>query len=193
MQETTSTPRASRARERLLETACALFYAEGIRAVGVERVVSEAKVTRATFYRHFPGKDELVRAYLEREHERITAMLAAAAASATGPRHLLELALAGVVAYISDCGFRGCAFINASAEYTDPAHPVRQVIQLHRTWFYGALRELLIANDHPDPGGGARALVLLRDGATVGASLDELEPVRAAFLAAARAVCGLTA
>src|SRR5688500_20167482 len=63
--------RPSEARERLLNTATAIFYSAGIHSVGVERIVAEAKVTRATFYRHFPGKEDLVAAYLERIHQHI--------------------------------------------------------------------------------------------------------------------------
>ena len=65
-----SLQRPSAARSRILATADRLFYAEGIRAVGVDRVVSEAKVTRATFYRHFPSKDHLITAYLAGRLER---------------------------------------------------------------------------------------------------------------------------
>ena len=64
---TPSRPRTSEARERLLRTAAGLFYREGIHAVGVDRVLAEAEVTRATMYRHFPGKEALVAAYLDLE------------------------------------------------------------------------------------------------------------------------------
>ncbi len=62
---------ASAARERLLRTASDLFYREGIHAVGVDRIVAEAGVTRATFYRHFPSKEDLVEAYLGVEDANI--------------------------------------------------------------------------------------------------------------------------
>src|ERR1700754_4322833 len=59
----------SEARLRLLNTAPRIFYAEGIHSVGIDRIVAEAKVTRATLYRHFPGKEELVVAYLQAVHQ----------------------------------------------------------------------------------------------------------------------------
>ena len=57
-------------RQRLLDTATRLFYAEGIRAVGIDRIIAEAGVAKATFYNHFPSKDDLVLAYIE-EQDRI--------------------------------------------------------------------------------------------------------------------------
>lgn len=89
-------PRYSEPRERLLRVASELFYRDGIKAVGVDRILSEADVTRATFYRHFDGKEGLVEAYLDREDEIIRGHFAAAEAQATSPRHYLELAVAGI-------------------------------------------------------------------------------------------------
>lgn len=83
MTETTGGPattgRKSAARERLLTTASRLFYTEGIRAVGVDRVMAEADVARGTFYRHFEGKDDLVRGYLDATDHGIRARVAVAA------------------------------------------------------------------------------------------------------------------
>ena len=62
----------SAARERILDTADRLFYDEGIHAVGIQRIVAEAAVTRVTLYRHFPSKDDLISAYLERESASTT-------------------------------------------------------------------------------------------------------------------------
>src|SRR3954465_15644799 len=74
----------SEAPARPLAAASGLFYAEGINSVGVDRIVSASQVTLATFYRHFPGKQDLVVAYLERIHEVIAARLDALAARSSG-------------------------------------------------------------------------------------------------------------
>ena len=81
----------SEPRERLLRTASELFYREGIHAVGVDRIVGEAGVTRATFYRHFPGKEDLVEAYLGVEDSHIRSAFASAGDQSDDPRRLLEL------------------------------------------------------------------------------------------------------
>ena len=165
-------------KDRLLATASRLFYAEGIHAVGVERLVSEASVTRATFYRHYPTKDDLVAAYLTETSRQIRAAVEAARAGKP-PRD----ALADTMAVVGDAtrgeDFRGCQFLNAAAEYPDPGNRVRQVIDDHRKWFFGVLREQAAALGHPEPNHAARVLVLLRDGALHGGELDDAEKVRA--------------
>ncbi|MGW3966892.1 TetR/AcrR family transcriptional regulator [Amycolatopsis sp. NPDC005003] len=164
-------------KDRLLATAARLFYAEGIHAVGVERLVSEAAVTRATFYRHYPTKDDLVAAYLAETSRQIRAAVAAARAGRP-PRE----ALAETMAVVGDatCGpdFRGCQFLNAAAEYPDPESRVRQVIDDHRQWFFDVLREEVATLGHPEPDHAARVLVLLRDGALHGGELDDADEVR---------------
>src|SRR5262245_37020905 len=66
---TADTAGASAARRRLLDTATRLFYAEGVHSVGIDRIIAEASVAKATFYKHFPSKDDLVRAYIDEQHE----------------------------------------------------------------------------------------------------------------------------
>jgi AcrR family transcriptional regulator len=109
------------ARERILLTAHDLFYADGIRATGIDRVIAASGVTKVTFYRHFPSKDDLVRAFLDHRHARWMAWFV----DALGRRGAHEragdagalLLLADVMAeWFADPAFRGCAFINAVAE-----------------------------------------------------------------------------
>ena len=80
----TTTARPSAARERILDTATRLFYAKGIRAVGVDLIIAESGVAKATFYKHFPAKDDLVVAYLDKVDGVWTGQLEAAA-EAAGP------------------------------------------------------------------------------------------------------------
>ncbi|AKJ09903.1 TetR family transcriptional regulator [Streptomyces incarnatus] len=162
----------SKPRERLLETASRLFYAEGIQAVGVDRLIAEGGVTKATFYRHFPGKDDLVLAYLRGRDAAIRAQFAAGTARVGSPQQALDLLVAGIAEETCGAGFRGCPFINAAAEYPDPRHPVRRAVEEHRAWFRDALASLAAACGHPDPSAAAALLVLLRDGAMVGGYLD---------------------
>jgi len=170
---TSTTGRRSAARERLLETARQVFYARGINGISVDEVIVAADVSRATFYRYFPGKDDLVRAYLQEEDRSIRERVDGAAKAAANPSEVLHLLVLGLDEQICGAGFRGCPFINAAAEYPDPAHPVREVVAEHRTWFINAVTELVTAIGHPNPERAARAVVMLRDGAMVGGYLDD--------------------
>jgi AcrR family transcriptional regulator len=172
--EVTSTV-ALTASERLLVAADQVFYAEGIHNVPVDRVIAEARVTRATFYHHFPGKEDLVVAYLKRRDEQIRAAAARAADASSGPRDLLAAFVQGIIDDTCRPGFRGCPFINAAAEYPDPEHPVRIVIAEHRRWFHDALVNLATALQHPDPQGAADGLAMLRDGAMVAGYLNDAD------------------
>jgi len=175
------------ARERLLAAATALFYREGIHSVGVDRVIEVAGVTRATLYKQFAGKENLVLAYLEGEDAGLRALFAAAAASGGAPDELLDLVVAGIQADIAQRHTRGCPFINAAAEYPDEG-PVRALIATHRDWFRTTLRNLAVAAGLRDPEGVAGALVLLRDAALVGGYLDGTDVVAPVFAQSARTI-----
>lgn len=167
------TERVSAARERLLRTASRLFYAEGIHAVGVDRIVAEAQVTRATFYRHFPAKEELVVAYLRAQDAGVRALLDAEPQSAQEAASLLRAMADGMGGEICRAGFRGCPFINAAAEYPEPTHPVHVAVVEHRTWLESVARRALERSGHPDPAAAARTFMMLRDGAMVAGYLDD--------------------
>ncbi|WP_373353564.1 TetR/AcrR family transcriptional regulator [Pseudoroseicyclus sp. CXY001] len=114
-------PDASRRdlRERLLQTAGFLFYQHGYRATGIDRVLAEAGVAKATFYKHFPSKDVLIVAWLE----RVGATLQDAAPPADGPRPLTAWGESVIRRAARDWAM-GCPFQVAAAEYSDPFHPV---------------------------------------------------------------------
>lgn len=181
----------SEPRERLLRTASDLFYREGIHSIGVDRIVAEASVTRATFYRHFPGKEALVEAYLGVEDALIRGLFAAAADSGAPAAEQLEMLIEGLAVDIERNHTRGCPFINAAAEYPDAASPVRRSVAAHRTWFRGVLRQVLQDAGAADPDEAAGELVLLRDAAMIGGYLDGWNSVRPPFIAASRRVASL--
>lgn len=159
------------ARRRLLDTATRLFYAVGIHAVGIDRIIAEAGVAKATFYSHFPSKDDLVVAYLE-EQDRI-GRAAVAALPKQPPRQMLGAILGRISATAVAGDFRGCPFLNAAAEYTDPASPVRRAIDARRVWYHGVLREQLATDGDPVPEVTASLLVALSDGLLEIAYLDD--------------------
>lgn len=167
-------PRAlssSPARRRLIDTATRLFYAGGIHAVGIDRIIAEAGVAKATFYSHFPSKDDLVVAYLE-EQDRI-GRVAVAALPKLPPRKMLAAILGRISTAAVAGDYRGCPFLNAAAEYTDPTSAVRRTIDARRAWYHGMLREQLVADDDPTPDVSAALLVALADGLLEIAYLDD--------------------
>ncbi|MEV4334760.1 TetR/AcrR family transcriptional regulator [Streptomyces sp. NPDC049597] len=155
---------ATRARERLLDTAEELFYAEGIRAVGVERIVAESGVGRASFYRHFASKDDLVVAVLRRRDEAWRAWLAERVAALGGEPLDVFHALAE---RFSRADFRGCAFINTMAETADTGSPAYRVAAEHKESVTAYVAGLLADCGHPEADELARRFVLLMDGAIV--------------------------
>jgi AcrR family transcriptional regulator len=172
----------SEARARLLGTATGLFYAEGLHAVGVDRVIAEAKVTRATLYRHFPSKDDLIVAYLTQADDAIRARLEATRAEGLSPEDVIRAVGGSIADDIQRPGFRGCAFLNAAAEYPDAAHPVHRAVLEHREWFLTTLIELFTDLGKIDPEPAARHFVMLRDGAMAAGCLTDPKPICATLL-----------
>jgi AcrR family transcriptional regulator len=183
----TSTRTPGSARDRLVAAATRLFYAEGIHSVGVDRIIEEAGVTRATMYKQFAGKEGLVLTYLEAQDAGIRALFDAAAGAVPGDG-LLEAVLAGIAEDVREHHTRGCPFINAAAEYPDADGPVRQLVARHRDWFRGTLSAVAAEAGLTTPDDVAASLVLLRDAALVGGYLDGDARVEPAFLRTARAV-----
>ena len=175
----------SSARDRILDTAFRLFYARGIRAVGVDLIIAESGVAKATFYKHFPAKDELVLAYLDKVDGIWTGQLRAAA-EAAGPDpsdQLVGLFDALGTACRRD-GYRGCAFINAAAEAA-PGTPVHERTVAHKRAVLAWLRDLATRAGADDPESLARSIALLLDGGLAdGALAADPEAPRAAKHAA---------
>jgi AcrR family transcriptional regulator len=175
-------------RERIVEAAADLFYAHGLRAVSADKIIERAGITKVTFYRHFPTKDDLIVAYLERRAawER-GAILGASEAAHGNVDETIRLVSEGIGREACTPGFRGCPFINAAAEYADADHPVRKVVDDHRTWFRSMLEKLTASIGIQDPV-VTEELMMLRDGAMVSGYLGTADRVSAALLSASRAV-----
>lgn len=180
----TTSARPSAARDRLLTTASTVFYGEGIRGVGVDRLVTDAGVTRATFYRHFPGKDDLVVAYLRAIDAAVRARVGEVPGTPPVAADLVRAIAGGIGDQLCSPGFRGCPFINAAAEYPDPASPVHRAVVEHRSWLAGTVTRAFRVAGHPDPAEASRRFVMLRDGAMVAGYLADPEAARATLLAA---------
>lgn len=115
-------------RDRVVETATRLFYGQGYTATGINQVIAEAGVAKATFYHHFPSKEDLALAYLERQRQAWEAGLDAAVADAGTPRDRVIALFGFARTYLSAEGVRGCAFLNMAADFPDPAAPCRLAV-----------------------------------------------------------------
>jgi AcrR family transcriptional regulator len=166
------------ARERLLAAANQLFYEEGIHTVGIERVIERAGVAKASLYSTFGSKDELVRAYLQARADRRRRRLSERIARYADPRQriLAVFDLLGELA--AEPEFRGCAFVNASAEGPRGESKATRVCADTRAWTRALFIELARDAGAADPERLAGELVLLYDGVSVGASMDR-DPGRA--------------
>ena len=160
------------ARERLLEVAGRLFYADGIHAVGVDRVIAEAGVAKATLYAHFSGKEELVAAYLCQRSAEWQAWIDGSLPTLAKDPAGRVLGLFGLLAErFSAPNYRGCPFINAAAEYPGQGL-VSEQISAHRARVRQLFRRLVDEVGHPDASGLTETLMVLYDGAMVSAQLD---------------------
>jgi AcrR family transcriptional regulator len=175
-------------RERIVEAATEQFYAQGLRAVSAEKIIAQVGITKVTFYRHFPAKDDLIVAYLERRAKWERDAIAQARQAAGDAPGVFRILAEAIGAESCSPGFRGCPFINAAAEYADPAHPVRLVVDAHRRWFRQTIADLLDETGIPDPARTADQLVMLRDGAMVSGYLSDPSTVADALDKAFRAV-----
>ncbi len=169
--ETVSERPESPVRRRLLDAASSLFYTLGVRSVSADRVIAESGVSKVTFYRHFPSKDDLVLAYLTEVSDR-EKVLFRAARHRLDDQALWRWYVESIVEAGCAPGFRGCPFINAAAEYADVAHPVRVAVTTHRRWIQDRLAELAEGLGADEPRRVAEEIQMLRDGALVLASLD---------------------
>jgi AcrR family transcriptional regulator len=167
----TETVERTSARERLLAAADRLFYTEGINSVGIDRVIEEAGVAKATLYSVFGSKDELIRAYLLQRREEREQRITRGLARFDDPVDRL-LGMFDLLAETSaKPGFRGCAFVNASAE-TRPGSAVETVSDQARTWIRSTFRSLAVDAGVADPDQLAQQLAVLYDGAIVTARMD---------------------
>ena len=165
-------------RERILLTAHDLFYRDGLRATGIDRIIAESGVAKLTFYRCFTSKDELIRTFLDYRHERWMAWFVDAlgrhgAAAGSGLAPLLP----ALAEWFADPLFRGCAFINAMAEVGASQPGITQIVQSHKQDMQQVIAGLLPAG--PGQQALASAAALAVDGAIVRAQMEGGEPARA--------------
>lgn len=120
-------------KQHLIDTALTLFNQKGYHATGIDLILSQAKVSKATLYKHFRSKDELILAALQQRHEQVLMMINSKINTATqaGCSGLLAIFDALDTWFKSD-DFYGCNFINATAEYAEAHHPIHLFSAQHK-------------------------------------------------------------
>lgn len=165
---------SSDVREKILETASALFYQDGIRAVGVDLVVEKAGVAKTSLYRYFATKDDLIKAFLERQDldfwntwDRVTEQ------HADDPRGELDAQMRWIGERANQPGYRGCPQLNVAAEFSEASHPARKVARTHKRELRRRLRTIAERLKVPAPDELAGQLAVLINGAFVSTPLFE--------------------
>lgn len=182
MKRSNTTGRAS---DRIRATAAELFYRQGIRAVGVDELVTRAQATKPSLYRTFVSKDELVTAYLRDYAEAFWQRFDTAVNAHEGdPRAQLRELFTRSAKRAGHPLYRGCGLTNAAIEYPDEAHPAHQVVQQTKREVRRRLRAITVELNVSDPNVLADGLTMLLEGAYVsrqifgtdnpGQSLDRL-------------------
>lgn len=159
-------------RRRLLDVADRLFSEEGVHVVGIDRLLEEAGVAKASLYTHFGNKDGLVRAYLEEHFADRREHVAQVLARYDSPRERLLGLFADVQDALAGTTFRGCRFVSASAE-ARPDESIGALTEEYRTWVRTLFTGLAKSAGASDPKRLGRQLALLYDGAAVAARLDK--------------------
>ncbi|GAA2273568.1 TetR/AcrR family transcriptional regulator [Glycomyces scopariae] len=177
------------AARRILDTASELFYHRGIGAVGVDLIAAEAGVTKKTIYDRFGSKERLIVAYLRERDARWRAVVERHLAAAPGHREAVIAVFDALEEWTRSDGERGCALVNAAAELSAPAHPVRALAVEEKQWLLGRFTALREAAGAADPEGDAVELLLLHEGAAVMHGVGEVHAaIDRARLAARRLV-----
>ena len=159
------------ARERLLDAANELFYAEGVHTVGIDRIIEHAGVAKASLYSTYGSKDELVRAYLALRHQRIQARIERHVARHTDPRDRVLAVFDAQAERFAEPDYRGCAFTAAAAE-SEPGSAAVEETETYRAWLLGLLTDLSREAGVTEPEGLARRLQMVYDGAGLAIRID---------------------
>lgn len=156
-------------REQIVRAADALFYGQGIGAVGMDAVRDAAGVSLKTIYRQFPSKEQLVLGVLAHRHELWTSGIDRAVAQAEGPRERLLAIYDHLANWFDEDDFRGCGFINAFGELGATTPAVAEAVRAHKLSFQAYVDRLVA--DAGGPAGLGPQLVILAEGAQTTAAI----------------------
>lgn len=139
------------ARERIVQTAARLFYTQGYHVTGINQIIAEAQVAKASFYAHFPAKEELAVFYLQRTQAELLQELRDFVGTVPQPRPRILTLFGFLSHWMLETDYRGCRSLNLLPEFPDPEHPVRRRIIAHKTALRAYMRELVAQAHHERP------------------------------------------
>jgi AcrR family transcriptional regulator len=130
-------------RDKIIKTATDLFYRQGYHQTGINQIIEESGVAKATFYSNFKSKDELCIAYLRELDRMDTDAIKNMLNTIKDPFERYMAIIKGVRDYVKETEFRGCAFGNIAVEITESNHPIRKEVKLHEDRFRSILRDVI--------------------------------------------------
>lgn len=161
------------ASERIINTAEALFYSEGIQSVGIDRIVEESNVALNTMYKYFSSKDKLVEAYLEDRDIKWMNWLNSYIEKEDAPVNKVLAIFHALEQWFHEDQFRGCAFINASGELGHTKPSVYEISKKHKETLYKTILDILMSTHIEQKEKVAKQLMILIEGSIVQAYLNE--------------------
>jgi AcrR family transcriptional regulator len=166
-------------KHRVLETADQLFYAEGIRAVGIDRIIAESGIAKASFYRFFESKDALIAEWIQmRDFAWTSWFVEAVDMLAPDPANRPLAAFDALYSRLRNPSFRGCAFLNTIVELARDSHPATQAARAHKNKVRELIRTYLEAAGYEAAEEISTVFMQLIDGALITA-LRERQPAAA--------------
>ena len=190
MTETVDIELGSPARQRILESAYDLFSRRGVRAVGIDEVIARAAVAKATLYRHFPSKDDLVLAFLRQREKRWTLGWVEAEARRRGSTP--EASLLAIFDLFDEWfhrdDFEGCSFVNVLLETADLDHPIGAASAFHLANIREVLKRLATDAGLRDVDEFALSFHILMKGSIVQAGEGDREAAKRAQAIARRLI-----
>lgn len=181
----TTVSKLSDPKERILKTADRLFYEQGYLATGINQIIAEAQVAKASFYQHFPSKEDLVITYLNLRHTALLKRVRQTAESQPDPKIRIFAIFSLIKSFAEQTNFRGCAFLNMASEFPNRNSPVREIIAQHKTALRNYL-EILVGDALPKESkeivkAKTTTIFLLLEGALVESqNYGEIWPIQAA-------------
>jgi AcrR family transcriptional regulator len=164
---------SSSARDRVLETAMKLFYKHGIHTVGIDRIIAEAGVAKMSFYNHFSSKQELILEFLkERDRRFMNWFIEAVEKREARPEKRIFAVFDVLEDWFHSEDFRGCAFINTTAEVGKREAPEIAISILHKRNFRNYLEKLALEAGLKNPDKLAERMTMVIDGAIIKAQME---------------------